>query len=169
MTQSEGDVNSGAHDAIFSDQNPFWQYSLKQYAVLGCAEFLLAAQEEQGLNVNHLLFLGFAATQGQTVQSMLHPVINQWHQDQVTPIRSLRRRIKAFNNQKFYKASKSLELYAEQIEQALFFSHQKRIESQGSFSQCVRKSVEDWFKADERRVDKAWLQELVHHLQPDAG
>jgi uncharacterized protein (TIGR02444 family) len=162
-------VNSGAHDAIFSDQNPFWQYSLKQYAVLGCAEFLLAAQEEQGLNVNHLLFLGFAAAQGQSVEKVLDPAICHWHQNQVIPIRILRKRIKAFNNQKFYEASKSLELYAEQVEQALFFSLQKRAQYQGSFSQCLKKSVEDWFKADKRRVDEAWLQALIHYLQPDAG
>lgn len=159
-------MNSGAHNAIFSDENPFWQYSLQQYARPGCSAFLLQAQNQLNLNVNHLLFMGFSATQGRMVAPSIHPVIEEWHMEKVERIRAVRLRCKNLNNQKFYEALKSLELYSEWFEQKLFFALQATALNDDCFEECVKESLLFHLKKQGGEVDEAWLQALIEHLQP---
>jgi len=159
----------GAHNAINSSENPFWQYSIVQYSKPGCADFLLDAQNRDQLNINQLLFFGYCALHNRVVSSPLHPQIHNWHEEKVERIRAIRLRCKHFNNQKFYAALKELELASEQHEQSLLLQLQMTRKSQESFELCLRKSVEGLLIDERKKLNEDWLQTLNQYLQPMAG
>lgn len=80
--------------------NPFWEYSVQQYARSGVAEACLALQDEHGLDVNMLLYGAWLASIGRQPDSAhleaMSRDIREWRERVVQPLRHLRRQWKGF-------------------------------------------------------------------------
>lgn len=106
----------------------FWDWSLEQYARPGAADTLLALQDENGLNVNILLWCGWCARDyAETPELVLRKAIDlsgAWTRDVTGPLRQARRALKSPPPQAGAAAAgalrteiKACELGAERIEQ----------------------------------------------------
>jgi len=155
------------HDATKSRENPFWHYSLTQYAKPGCASFLISAQDEKQLDINILLFIGWISKQGLSLShSQLHKA-QQWNQYCIQPIRWLRRKSKPFIPNPVYKQFKKIELWAEQREQQMLFSlHYQLASFDGTTHECFKSNMREYTKGKES-LDKEWLQALKQYLQQE--
>lgn len=108
--------------------NGFWRFSLAVYAGDGVAAECLALQESRGIDVNLLLYCAWMGWRGVVLTEQeltaAAQLADNWHQTVVRSLRTVRQGIKtsgvkAF--EPFRNRVKSLELQAEQIEQALLF------------------------------------------------
>lgn len=76
----------------------FWDFSLELYARAGVADHCLQLQDEQGVNVNLLLWCAWLDAQGLILDAgRLHNAqkrIRGWDEHYVVPLRQLRRRMK---------------------------------------------------------------------------
>lgn len=79
-------------------ESAFWTYSLAVYARPGVAEACLTLQDEDGADVNVLLYLMFLAHQGRQIDAATTTAIaalaRPWSEAVVVPLRGLRRRLK---------------------------------------------------------------------------
>jgi len=78
---------------------PLWQFSLAYYARPGVASACLMLQDECGVDVNVALFLLFLAAQNRVIDDddmrRIVAVASPWHDAVVSPLRSVRRRMKS--------------------------------------------------------------------------
>lgn len=101
--------------------NPLWDYALTVYPKL--SEPLLALQN-RGARVNQLLAALWCSVQGRSWPGSVDSAIEEWHQQQVLPIRQRRMALKpeleAYPElQSLYQAYKTTELNLERIELAM--------------------------------------------------
>jgi uncharacterized protein (TIGR02444 family) len=116
--------------------NEFWRFSLAVYSRAGVAEECLALQEIAGADVNMLLFCAWAGMQTivlsrDDIEQALRLVV-AWQDNVVRPLRGVRQSMKALEHQEsenFRARVKSMEIEAEQIEQAVLFAYSKRLQS----------------------------------------
>jgi uncharacterized protein (TIGR02444 family) len=110
---------------------PHWRFALALYAQPGAADACLLLQDRFGVDVNILLFAMFVATErsmavaSADVESM-DTAVKAWRSQAVVPLRAIRRRLKqpldhvaGAYAEALRMQVKSVELSAEQIEQAL--------------------------------------------------
>ena len=80
-------------------KSPFWQFSIKFYAVPGVAEACIALQDHAKVDVNILFYLLWNATQGRAFNAAditeIEHRIGPWREMAVIPIRNIRRALKA--------------------------------------------------------------------------
>lgn len=157
----------GGHNATKSLDNPFWHYSLRQYENSDCAYFLLDAQDNHGLDINILLFIGWLGTHTSSQLSVLHlSSAMNWNQWVIQPIRWLRRKSKPFKRVKLYNWIKKQELWAEQVEQAmLFLVSQELVQFNATGYEGFRLNMQVYLEG-KVEIEEAWLQALFKHLQP---
>jgi len=93
--------STGIHGAsnLSLPENPFWDFSIRVYAVTGVAEACLALQDDQGADVNLVLFCLWVAQQngGRLSRSQLEGYLDRvadWQAQVVVPLRALRRQLK---------------------------------------------------------------------------
>ncbi len=116
--------------------NEFWRFSLAVYSRVGVAEECLALQEIAGADVNVLLFCAWTGMQAivlsrEDIEQALRLVV-AWQDNVVRPLRRVRQSMKALEHhesESFSARVKSIEIEAEQIEQAILFTYSKRLES----------------------------------------
>ena len=79
-------------------KSPFWQFSIKFYAVPGVAEACIELQDQAKVDVNILFFLLWNAAQGRTYKKAdvaeVERLIGAWRDMAVVPIRNVRRALK---------------------------------------------------------------------------
>jgi len=124
---------SAAEQTPAPKQSPFWQFSLKFYAVPGVAPACIALQDEAGVDVNLLLFLLWSATQRRTLTESevkdLDRMIGSWRDTAVIPLREMRRALKsppkafaADAAEAFRTRIKQVELEAERLQQETMYA-----------------------------------------------
>lgn len=78
--------------------HPFWDFSLAVYGRPGFAEAAIALQDELGVDVNMMLFCGWAAVQGRRLSRddllSADAKVAAWQHDIVHPLRTIRRRLR---------------------------------------------------------------------------
>src|SRR6187551_1119691 len=84
--------------AIPVSKSPFWQFSIKFYAVPGVADACIALQDQANVDVNILFYLLWNATQGRAFNAAdvteIEHRIGPWREFAVVPIRNIRRALK---------------------------------------------------------------------------
>ncbi len=136
--------------------NEFWRFSLTVYSQDGVAEQCLALQEAIGVDVNLLLFCAWTGTQSivlsrEDIEAASNRVF-AWQGHVVRPLRNVRQHIKTLEDSEYESLRsriKSLEIEAEQVEQAILFAYWKGVPSprtgtdcRGAISQNVKKYIE---------------------------
>lgn len=115
--------------------NAFWQFACALYQQPQVAELLLQLQDEQGFNINMVLFLLWLDTQAMFVdeKQVMHfsQLISALDNGVIQPLRQARRALKILPslNNAYYKQAKSLELALEQELCALLYKHSLFIET----------------------------------------
>jgi len=107
-------------------ETSLWRFSLSIWKHPDAQSSLLFLQDEYGLKVNRLLFccwLGFERRELIVDKLESDPVLAQWSNQTVAPLRSIRKQLKqvAPNHPQLKATVQNAELQAEQIEQALLF------------------------------------------------
>ena len=102
--------------------NPFWEYSVRQYARPGVAEACLALQDEHALDVNMLLYAAWLSSLGRQADrahfEALYGEIQAWRERVVQPLRILRRQWKDFAPASQLRGQlQAIELDAERVQQ----------------------------------------------------
>lgn len=102
--------------------NPFWDYSVRQYAQPGVAQACLELQEEHGLDVNMLLYGAWLASEGRQPDrdhlEALAGQVQDWRERVVQPLRGLRVQWKGFTPAEALREQlQGLELEAERVQQ----------------------------------------------------
>ena len=122
---------TGSHDGgagLLQYDNEFWRFSLAVYGEAGVEQECLALQQPLGVDVNLLLFCAWLGARGIALSKEQIEAASgaaaAWQDQVVRPLRGVRQQIKtlkrdAFEN--FRTKVKSVELEAEQIEQALLY------------------------------------------------
>jgi uncharacterized protein (TIGR02444 family) len=116
-------------------ENEFWQFSLAVYGAPGVEAECLALQEALRIDVNLLLFcawLGAARRIALTESNVDRArfIVQPWHEHVIRPLRAVRQQLKAFSGDEFEAFRtrvKTLELDAEQVEQAMLFTHAMKV------------------------------------------
>jgi len=140
---------SAAEQTPAPKQSPFWQFSLKFYAVPGVAPACIALQDEAGVDVNLLFFLLWSATQRRTLTESevkdLDETIGSWRDTAVIPLRDIRRALKspprvfaADDAEAFRTRIKQVELEAERLQQEAMYALAKS----GRFSHTASTPIE---------------------------
>jgi uncharacterized protein (TIGR02444 family) len=118
--------------------NPFWQFSLRVYALPAVAAECLELQRVRSVNVNLLLFCSWIAVSRRValdevdIRSIENEILG-WHTLAVLPLRKIREQLKPLPEmqhqevQAFRREVLACELHAEQIEQALLFQQAERL------------------------------------------
>ncbi len=164
------DNTRAEHDATKAHDNPLWIYAVKQYQHADCAQFLLHAQDEMGLEVNILLLAGWLASrnQGLNLEVITGSRAYEWQQDIIKPLREIRRRAKNYQQNEFYQQVLALELSAEKQQLVVLYElRDKMPKGQENFAQNVRLSCEEYLKGKNTVLEESWLQTLIKHLQPN--
>lgn len=113
--------------------SPFWQFSLKFYAVPGVAPACIRLQDEAGVDVNVLFFLLWNAVQGRSLSEAevrdADRVVEAWRRTTVVPLREMRRALKTAppiadrdTAEAFRNRIKAAELEAERLEQEALYA-----------------------------------------------
>jgi uncharacterized protein (TIGR02444 family) len=116
-----------------AQKSPFWQFSIKFYAVPGVAPACIALQDEAGVDVNLLFFLLWNATLSRTLTKAeveeLDRTIGTWRDAAVIPLREIRRALKAAPAmltpdvaETFRNRIKAAELEAERLQQEAMYA-----------------------------------------------
>jgi uncharacterized protein (TIGR02444 family) len=116
-----------------TQKSPFWQFSIKFYAMPGVAPACIALQDEAGVDVNLLFFLLWNATLGRTLTNVeveeLDQMIGAWRNTAVIPLRELRRALKTPPAmltpdvaETFRNRIKAAELEAERLQQEAMYA-----------------------------------------------
>jgi len=111
--------------------NPFWDYSLGAYGRKGVAQVCLELQDVHGLDVNMLLYAAWLAHTDRALRYThlieLDAAVEEWREGVVKPIRTLRRQLQqAEGAGNLYAEMKSMELRAEQQQQAMMYAFSQR-------------------------------------------
>jgi uncharacterized protein (TIGR02444 family) len=130
--------------------NAFWRFSLAIYASDGVAQECLVLQEALAADVNLLLFCAWMGARNIALtQSDLEAAgmaVEVWHVRVVRPLRGVRQQIKALARSEFeaFRSQvKSLELEAEQVEQAILYAHAQTIDPATSGAQPRETIIEN--------------------------
>jgi uncharacterized protein (TIGR02444 family) len=131
----EHDARDSGTDSLQYDNN-FWRFSLAVYAQSEVAQECLALQQALGLDVNVLLFCAWLGARAVAlsrvdIEAALSAVA-AWHENVIRPLRSVRQQVKLLHRDEFENFRtrvKSVELEAEQIEQAILFAFAKRFQN----------------------------------------
>ena len=103
------------------------------YGRPGVAEECFALQQAIGADVNVLLFCGWTGARGIALsREDLEKIIGHvgaWQDRVVGPLRNIRQDMKSLKVESFRARLKTIELEAEQIEQAMLFAHARCIRS----------------------------------------
>jgi uncharacterized protein (TIGR02444 family) len=113
-------------------KSPFWQFSIKFYAVPGVAEACIALQDQAKVDVNILFYLLWNAMQGRAFNAAdvteIEHRIGPWREMAVIPVRNIRRELKTPPSVMAAEAAESLrtrikavELEAERLQQEALF------------------------------------------------
>jgi uncharacterized protein (TIGR02444 family) len=113
-------------------KSPFWQFSIKFYAVPGVADACIALQDQAKADVNILLYLLWNATQGRAFNAAditeIEHRIGPWRDMAVVPIRDIRRALKsppptmeAAAAESLRTRIKAVELEAERLQQEALY------------------------------------------------
>ena len=107
-------------------ETSFWNFSLSVWKHPEAQSSLLFLQDEYGLKVNRLLFccwLGFERRELLVEMLESDPLLAQWSDQTVAPLRTIRKQLKeiAPHHPQLKITVQNAELQAEQIEQALLF------------------------------------------------
>ena len=113
-------------------KSPFWQFSVKFYAVPGVAQACIELQDQAKVDVNILFFLLWNATQGRTYKKAdvaeVERLIGAWRDMAVVPIRNVRRALKSPPSVMAPEAAeglrsrvKAVELEAERLQQEALY------------------------------------------------
>ena len=114
-------------------KSPFWQFSIKFYAVPGVPDACIALQDQAKVDVNVLFYLLWNATQGRAFNAAdvteIEHAIGPWREMAVVPIRNVRRALKSPPGAMEPAAAESLrtrikavELEAERLQQEALYS-----------------------------------------------
>jgi uncharacterized protein (TIGR02444 family) len=80
-------------------KSPFWQFSVKFYAVPGVAEACITLQDQAKVDVNILFYLLWNASQGRAFNAAdvteIERAVGPWREIAVAPIRNVRRALKS--------------------------------------------------------------------------
>ena len=132
-----------------AQKSPFWQFSIKFYAVPDVAPACIALQDEAGVDVNLLFFLLWNATLGRTLTEAdikeLDRMIGVWRNTAVIPLRELRRGLKSPSQiltpdvaEGFRTRIKAVELEAERLQQEAMYA----LAQSGRFCQTAPSPIE---------------------------
>jgi uncharacterized protein (TIGR02444 family) len=113
-------------------KSPFWQFSIKFYAVPGVADACIALQDKAKVDVNMMFFLLWNATEGRAFNAAditeIERRIGPWREMAVIPIRNVRRALKSPPPAMAADAAESLrtrikavELEAERLQQEALY------------------------------------------------
>src|SRR5579859_1563322 len=109
-----------------TETTPFWRFSLHFYRHAGVSDACIALQDEQGVDVNLLLFLFWLADDGRQLSD---DAVRDWRNLTIVPIRDTRRKLKgartivdAATQEVFRNKVKAIELDAERLQQAALFA-----------------------------------------------
>ncbi|MEH6469081.1 MAG: TIGR02444 family protein [Porticoccus sp.] len=108
-------------------KNPFWQYSLAHYGRPEVAECCLRYQDNDGANVNLLLFCCWLGFSGQRIEpeglEQARLLIDDWDLQAVQKLRSVRRFLVSSQqaSDEMIKGLQQVELMAEQIVQDVLY------------------------------------------------
>jgi uncharacterized protein (TIGR02444 family) len=116
-----------------TETTPFWRFSLHFYRGAGVSDACIALQDEQGVDVNLLLFLFWLADDGRQLSAdevkKLDDAVRDWRNLTIVPIRDTRRKLKgartvvdAATQEVFRNKVKAIELDAERLQQAALFA-----------------------------------------------
>src|SRR6476660_5740398 len=130
-------------------KSPFWQFSIKFYAVPGVAHACIELQDQAKVDVNILFFLLWNATQGRTYKKAdvaeVERLIGAWRDMAVVPIRNVRRALKspppvmaAEAAEGFRTRIKAVELEAERLQQEALYE----LAQSGRFGRPAKSSAE---------------------------
>lgn len=105
-------------------EGDFWAFSTELYARRGVDLALLELQDQDGLQVNLVLFCLFAASRGQSLEGVqiaaMQDIGRRWGRGVVTPLREARRGLKALPaGAELRLEVKRLELAAEKAMQSM--------------------------------------------------
>jgi uncharacterized protein (TIGR02444 family) len=114
-------------------KSPFWQFSIKFYAVPGVAPACITLQDEAGVDVNLLFFLLWNASLNRTLTkdevAELDRTIGVWRNTAVIPLREIRRALKTPPAmltpdvaETFRNRIKTAELEAERLQQEAMYA-----------------------------------------------
>jgi uncharacterized protein (TIGR02444 family) len=123
------DGHFATNPAVIPLDNALWQYACQVYSQAGVEATLLNLQDEQGADINLILQALWLANKGIEWTSACIPHdYNKWVEEQVIPIRTMRRRLKTDwvglhgeGYEDFRQQVKKLELKAEQYALAMLF------------------------------------------------
>lgn len=109
--------------------NVFWDFSVNFYRHPKVEPALLQCQQRYGFNVNFILYFLWRGVNAQGGLSQLKiltllKVVAPWHHKVVLPLRRLRKRLKAVDEEHFQQLRSQIlqeELHAEHIEQLLIY------------------------------------------------
>jgi uncharacterized protein (TIGR02444 family) len=115
------------------ETTPFWRFSLHFYRHAGVSDACIALQDEQGIDVNLLLFLFWLADDGRLLSTdevkKLDDAVRDWRNLTIIPIRDARRKLKGArtivdpaDQEVFRNKVKAVELDAERLQQAALFA-----------------------------------------------
>ena len=115
-----------------ASKSPFWQFSIKFYAVPGVAQACIELQDRAKVDINILFFLLWNATQGRTYKKLdvaeVERLIGAWRDMAVVPIRNVRRALKSppavmtpEAAEGFRTRIKAVELEAERLQQEALY------------------------------------------------
>jgi uncharacterized protein (TIGR02444 family) len=113
--------------------SPFWQFSLKFYAMPGVGPACIALQDEAGVDVNVLLFLLWNASLGRALDANdvkeLDATVGLWRDTTVIPLRGVRRALKSGPSiaapevtEAYRSRIKQVELEAERLQQEAMYA-----------------------------------------------
>jgi uncharacterized protein (TIGR02444 family) len=116
-----------------AETTPFWRFSLHFYRHQGISDACIALQDEQGVDVNLLLFLLWLADDGRLLAAdevqKLDDAVRDWRNLTIGPIRDTRRKLKGARTivdpaaqEVFRNKVKAVELDAERLQQAALFA-----------------------------------------------
>lgn len=133
--------------------SPFWTFSLRLYAKAGVADACLALQDKQGVDVNLLFFLLWAARNGRRLahsdMRILLELTESWRRDVVVPLRLVRRNLRspppaidAAAASRLRQEIKRVELESERLQQASLFAF-RPIETLGTPEAAPQAAVDN--------------------------
>jgi uncharacterized protein (TIGR02444 family) len=169
QSPSHGDCGELQYD------NEFWRFSLAVYSRAGVAEECLALQEKAGADINVLLFCAWTGMQAivlsrDDIEQALRLVV-AWQDNVVRPLRGVRQSMKALDHhesESFRTRVKSMEIEAEQIEQAVLFAYSKRLQStRRDIREAVIENIQGYLglKAGPKSLAAPVLVDAALHLR----
>jgi uncharacterized protein (TIGR02444 family) len=120
---------------------PHWRFSLAAYCAPGVPEACIALQDEYGTDINVLLLFLWMATRRRRAPATVDiaradAAVRDWRTRVVEPLRDVRRAMKSSpvlprreESEALRKQVKTVELAAEQLEQALLVQHLRVLET----------------------------------------